>query len=101
LAVSEKTAYYDIQDELGRLDKVRQDKAERLRDLEGRRLDQLTVALAPGIRNGEPRAILAAVRLMERRAKLFGLDAPTQLSGPDGGPLIMKQVVHQQLRDDA
>jgi len=95
-----KTAYYDIQDDLGRLDKVGQDKAERLRDLEGGRLDALQVGLAPSIRNGDPRAIGVAVRLMERRAKLFGRDAPTQLSGPDGGPLIMKQVIHQQLRDD-
>jgi len=51
LDVSEKTAYYDVQDELGRLDKVSKEKAERLRDLEERRLDALQVALASGIRN--------------------------------------------------
>jgi hypothetical protein len=97
LDVSEKTAYYDVQDELGRLDKVRQDKVERLRDLEGRRLDGLQVALAPGIRNGDPRAINAAVRVMERRAGLFGLDAPTTFAGPDGGPVVMKQVIPSTL----
>jgi hypothetical protein len=94
LQVSEKTAYYDVQDELGRLDLVVKGKAERLRDLEARRLDQLTVALAPGIRGGDPRAVLAAVRVMDRRAKLFGLDAPTKLAGPEGGPLVSKVVHH-------
>jgi len=59
------------------------------------------VALAPGIRTGDPRAIATAVRLMERRTRLFGLDAPTEFSGPNGGPLqVMKPAVHQQLRDD-
>jgi hypothetical protein len=80
---------------------VREDRAERLRDLEGRRLDALQVGLVPGIRNGDPRAIGAAVRLMERRARLFGLDAPTEFSGPNGGPLqVMKQMIHQHLPDD-
>jgi len=87
LGVSEYAAYHDVQDELGRLDAIVKKKAERLRELEAERLDQLTVALAPAIRTGDPRAIGAAVRLMERRAKLFGLDAPTQFSGPEGEPM--------------
>ena len=96
LHVNEKTAYYDVQDELGRLDALTRQQAERLRDLEMRRLDQLTVALASGIRAGEPRAVLAAVRLMERRAKLLGLDAPLQVTGADGAPLSVT-IVHQQV----
>jgi len=61
----------------------------------------LRVALASGVRNGDPRAISTAVRVMERRARLFGLDAPTELSGPNGGPLqVMKQVIHRQLPED-
>ena len=97
LGVSEKTAYYDVQDELGRLDAVIKAKAERLRDLEAARLDQLTRALEPAIATGDPRAVLAAVRLMERRAKLFGLDAPTTVTGPDGGPLAMVpfRIIHE------
>jgi len=98
LAVNERTAYYDVQDELGRLDAVSTQKAERLRDLEARRLDGLTVALTPAIRTGDPRAIGVAVRVMERRAKLFGLDAPQQIGGPAGAPIPIT-VIHQQLRD--
>ena len=71
--------HYDVQDALGTLDQTVKAKAERLRDLEAARLDRLTVALAPGIKAGMPAAIVAAVRVMERRAKLFGLDAPKQM----------------------
>jgi hypothetical protein len=94
--VSECTAYHDVQDELGRLDAIGKEKAERPRDLEIRRLDALTVALAPGIQSGDVRAILAAVRVMERRAKLLGLDGPQQFAGPAGGPIPIT-IIHQQI----
>jgi len=96
LGVSECTAYHDVQDELGRLDAIGKEKAERLRELEIRRLDALTMALAPGIQSGDVRAILAAVRVMERRAKLLGLDGPQRFAGPDGGPVAIT-VIHQQI----
>lgn len=96
LDIADATAYADVQEELGQLDAGNREKAERLRDLEARRLDQLTIALQPGIRAGEPRAILAAVRIMERRARLFGLDAPTKLAGPEGEPMSI-QIVHRQI----
>ena len=80
LDVADATAYADVQDELGRLDGVNHEKAERLRDLEARRLDTLTLSLAPGIKAGDPRAVLAAVRILERRARLFGLDAAQPLT---------------------
>jgi hypothetical protein len=95
--VSEKAAYYDVQDELGRLDPVIHGRAERLRELENARLDRLHVALAAGIKAGNPGAVLATVRVMERRAKLNGLDAPTMLAGPDGG--AMKMLVYRELKD--
>ena len=98
LEVSEGTAYTDVQEELGRLDALTGEKAERLRDLEARRLDLLTVSLAPRIEAGDPRAILAAVHIMERRAKLFGLDSPTMIAGPDGGALPVR-IVHQLVKD--
>jgi hypothetical protein len=79
LGINERTAYDDVQAELGAVDPVVGTKAERLRDLEAARLDRLTVALNPCIKAGQPGAILAAVRIMERRARLFGLDAPTKV----------------------
>ncbi len=95
LDIANATAYGDVQEELGRLDTRNGQKAERLRDLEARRLDLLTLSLAPGIKLGDPRAISAAVRIMERRARLFGLDAPTQIAGPDGQAIAV-QIIHQR-----
>jgi transcriptional regulator with XRE-family HTH domain len=48
--------------------------ADDLRKLESERLDHLWAALVPGIGVGDPRAILAAVKVSERRSKLLGLD---------------------------
>ena len=52
------------------------------------------LALEPGIKDGLPSAIGAAVRVMERCAKLFGLDASTttQLTGPDGAMPVIRMV---------
>lgn len=98
LAVSEKTAYHDVQDELARLDAIVKAKAERLRDLEARRLDLWTVALSAGIKSGDPRAIGAAVRLSERRARLLGLDAPVTITAPAGEALPIR-LVYQEVKD--
>lgn len=96
LDISLAAAYDDVQEELGRLDSLNGEKAERLRDIEARRLDTWTLALAPGIKTGDPRSILAAVRIMERRARLFGLDAPTKIVGPDGEAVSIR-IVHREL----
>ena len=42
--------------------------------LELARLDQMQMALNVAVRNGDPAAITAALRVMERRAKYLGLD---------------------------
>jgi hypothetical protein len=99
LGVNERTAFHDVQDELGRLEPVIKQRAERLRDLETRRLDRCQVALDPALEDGDPRAIMASVRVMERRAKLLGLDAPLQVTGADGAPLSVT-IVHQELKED-
>ena len=49
---------------------------ELLRDTEGERLDALQFGLWPKAMNGDSRAAEVIVKVMERRAKLFGLDAP-------------------------
>ena len=94
LRVSEKTAYYDVQSELALLDAACTVKAERLRDIEARRLDKWTLALAPALREGDPRAVLAAVKLMERRARLLGLDGPIKIAGAAGGPITFVDELH-------
>jgi predicted transcriptional regulator len=48
--------------------------ADELRRFEGERLDHLWAALVPAINAGELRAIETALKVSQRRSKLFGLD---------------------------
>lgn len=56
-----------------------QQPADEIREQELDRIDRLQLAAWPNAMKGNERAILAIVRLMERRAKLLGLDAPTRI----------------------
>lgn len=75
---NEATAYTDYQFEMDRLAQANQEGAEELRRLEEMRLDRMLSALDEGVEGGDPTAINAALRIMERRAKLRGLDAPAK-----------------------
>lgn len=54
-----------------------------------RRIEKLVKVIWPKAENGDLHAIDRVVRLLERKAKLLGLDAAikAELSGPDGAPL--------------
>lgn len=54
-----------------------------LRRLEGERLDALQAALWPAAMTGDAAAVRAVLRVMERRARLLGLDAPVQVAQVD------------------
>ena len=56
-----------------------QQPADELREQEIDRLDRLQVAVWPSAMKGDTRAILTIIRLMERRAKLLGLDRPIKI----------------------
>lgn len=58
---------------------VRAGGVEEMRDLEGDRLDRLQAAIWTRALQGDVPAINTALRIMERRARLFGLDAPVQV----------------------
>jgi len=51
----------------------------RLRALESIRLDNYLVKLKPRIDRGDDKAINAAIRISERRANLYGLNAPVRV----------------------
>ena len=79
-------------------------ESEDLRRIEGERLDALLLALAPSIAKGQPRAIEAAVKISERRAKLLGLDAPdthviegpvAMFALPPPGPAVDVEIIRQ------
>jgi hypothetical protein len=76
------------------LEKFKSEMAEQtadVRQLELQRLDALFYGVWLKAQSGDPASIGSAMKIMERRAKLLGLDAATksELSGPDGGPLAM------------
>lgn len=71
LGVSVSTAWRLVDDAL-RL--VLVDGTERLRQIEGERLDDAQRALWPAVLGGDVRAVDVFVRLSARRAHMFGLD---------------------------
>ena len=93
LGVSGKTAYYDVQNSIAEIEAIKADKAEQLIVIEQLKLDRLEALLNKSANTGDVKAILAKVRIQERRAKLLGLDAAIQVkqeiaASSDGKPFI-------------
>lgn len=80
MGVNVHTAYDWVQAELIELREKTREDAESVRDLEMERLDDLLEATWSNAMSGDPQAIMSAIRIMERRAKLLGLDAPEKHS---------------------
>lgn len=82
------TVCRDVAAEMAELKTLTHQAAEDARAIELARLDRLWHMLERhGLKHGDHRAVIAAVRISDRRAKLLGLDAPTKLAGHDGGPI--------------
>lgn len=78
LGVDYTTAYKDVKNAVNELNNLKLDSAEDYRALELARLDMLTKGLEPMARVGNPMAVNAYIKVMEQRAKLLGLYAPTK-----------------------
>ncbi|MFA5379909.1 MAG: hypothetical protein WC455_29385, partial [Dehalococcoidia bacterium] len=103
LGTSGVQAFRDVEYELKLLAEESKEEAERVRQLETERLDALLLALWPRAKGGriqngageyeviapDQGAVDRILRIMERRSKLMGLDAPVkqELTGKDGGPI--------------
>lgn len=75
-------------------------EAVELRRLETERLDALQVALWGLASKGDAGAIDRILKIMERRARLLGLDAPTRGDVTSGGqPLTFRVVYDRDERD--
>ena len=59
--------------------RVPAENAREARDLDLARLDEALLAVWRDVQQGRWRAIETAIHIMERRAKLLGLDAPTRV----------------------
>jgi len=68
------------------LKKVLRPPAESLRTLDLERLDTALLALWPRVRRGDDKAITTMLRVMERRARLLGLDSPIEVDLKDITP---------------
>lgn len=77
LGVSRQRAFAIVTAALEELNQSCAATAEHVRRLELERLDAMTAALSD--RQGIPRVADSLLRIMERRARLLGLDAPVQV----------------------
>lgn len=77
LGISESAAFEAVKRGLARLKKDCDERADELRSMEGQRLDRMFAAVWPQVLAGNHGAVDKALKIMDRRAKLYGLDAPT------------------------
>ena len=89
LEVSHEQARRDVEAALAALVADTKGSAEQLRQLELERLDMLTKALEPMAAVGNPGAVNSFLRVMERRAKLLGLDKPQAVDVTTGGDKLV------------
>jgi hypothetical protein len=91
------------------LDRFPMLEAPAVRKLEVSRLEEMWARLQPGMRKGDVRSIEAGIRVMERKAKLLGLDMPMKIAQTDeeghGIPLetirrVMERVDRQRAEVD-
>lgn len=76
--VSKRTAFEYVQAELIALRQQTELDVQSVRDLDLERCDAALAGLWEGITGGNPASVMAAMKVMERRSKLLGLDAPTR-----------------------
>jgi len=62
------------------LRKTLQEPADDLREIEVARMDVMLQSLWPKVLAGSARSVEVAIKVLERRAKLLGLDAPLKFS---------------------
>ena len=93
LGVSTSTAQRLAVDALRLVIERGMEGADELRQLEVERLDAMLLSVWRSVRNGHLGAIDRCIKIMERRARLLGLDAPArqEWSGPGGGPIETRE----------
>lgn len=86
LDCSEQRAHKIVTEELRRLNEHRAEQATEVARLELERLDALLAGVWEKAKGGDGPAIDRALAVMNRRAKLLGIDAPErrELTGKDG-----------------
>jgi hypothetical protein len=78
MGVSEQTAHRLVTTELKRLNAVRAEQAAELVRLQSERIDALLQAMWPKALAGEAVAVNQVLALLQRQARLHGIDAPVK-----------------------
>jgi|SRR5579885_2219835 len=83
LGISHEQARQDIYEELARLAERTAEQTAIYRQGELEKLDVLEQGSFPAAMSGVPVSVANVLRIMERRAKLLGLDAPAKVAPTD------------------
>jgi hypothetical protein len=82
-SIAEQTGYADATGAYAAYKRVikrtQQQPADELREQELDRIDRLQLAAWPNAMDGDTKSIMTIVKLMERRARLLGLDTPIKI----------------------
>ena len=89
LGCTKQSAHAMVHKVLAELRARTEETAEDVRSLELHRLDSLLKGLWPKASQGDPLRVEKALKVMERRAKMTGIDMPDKFAetNPDGSPL--------------
>ena len=92
LQVSPTGAWRMVKRVMSKLAKLSAEEAAVVRQMELERLDRMLLGLWGKATSGNEKAVLATVRIMERRADLLGLDAPKrqELTGANGQAIAIE-----------
>lgn len=77
LGISPTAVRKHIEDAVTSMEAVKSEDAAHLRELDLARLDELYIPMHEKAIRGDPRALQACLSIMERRARLAGMDKPT------------------------
>ena len=80
LGIGKSTAHKCVTTALAAVRRENYSLAEEVMVLEANRLDAMQLGIWPAVLQGDLPAIQTVLKIMERRAKLLGLDAPTKVA---------------------
>jgi hypothetical protein len=104
MGFSEQRAWSLVQKEIQRVNRHRKEAAAEMLRLELERLDRLHAAFWEQAVAGDLDAAAFVLRLMQRRARLLGLDAPAAKGAPDPAvhiTITLEQVLEARQRAEA
>jgi len=79
MGISKQAAFKLVTKALGELNEEVLELADQIRTIECQRLDLMQFSIWPRVLRGDDRAILSVLRIMERRARITGIDSPVQI----------------------